>query len=139
MAKGGARRGSGPKPTPTRLRALRGAKRKNLREPQLEAEVPKPPKWISKLAAEEWEHLVEILEPMHVLSRAESRALALVAEALADYRSATSASVRDRAWRRAFSGLAEFGLTPSSRTRLMTRELPTADEKSDARKFMEEA
>ena len=82
----------GPAPTPTRLLQLTGssALRKPghaLRdEPEPEIGRPERPAWLSDLACEEWDFVVDVLVNTGTIARVESRVLALYATAVAEFR-----------------------------------------------------
>jgi P27 family predicted phage terminase small subunit len=130
---------------PTVLKVLRGtyrASRANVAEPQPQLGAPPKPPRLSPLGAEVWDELARQLKQLKVLTRADGHALELACEALAEWRAALDVvqregttykavtksgsvllphpSVRQAAdaWRRAQRMLVEFGLTPSSRTRV---------------------
>jgi P27 family predicted phage terminase small subunit len=140
MPSGGHSR-SGRKPTPTRLRVLRGNPGRrplNPAEPAPARGVPEPPEWLNLLELEAWDTLTAALEPMGVVTISDGPALTALAVAWADWRQARAvldleehypeagdglrkhpaAGVASEAWRRVASMLAEFGLTPSARSRL---------------------
>lgn len=146
MAKGGRRAGSGAKRTPTRLRVLRGNPRDkpiNQLEPQPPSGTPDPPAWLSPLENEAWETVTTALEPMGIVTLADGPALTVLAQAWAEWREARgtiqdegayyerrseagvvslqrhpAVGIASDAWRRIATMLAEFGLTPSARSRL---------------------
>ena len=135
----------GPTPLPTEIKLLRGTYRLD-REPKNPARpprgTPRPPEWLGPVALELWRELAPLLVKMRVLTKADRQALALLCDALAEYRAARAVVeaegatftvrtdsgkvVRARpevaiaadAHRRARLMLAEFGLTPAGRRRV---------------------
>jgi phage terminase small subunit len=108
---------------PTSLKLLQGtwrADRHNPREPVLPAGRPRCPKWLRKQARPFWGRLVGDTERLGVLTEVDGLALALLAEALADYNAAPVEDWRQRStWaKNALRLLQEFGLTPVSRGRV---------------------
>ena len=140
----------GPKPAPTAIRELRGdrADRMPQAEPQPAAGIPAPPVELSALAREEWGRIAPILDRARVLTEADGAALALYCETFAQWVDTgrrvkrqgmllpTAAgglklnplvAVNSKARADAARLLAEFGLTPSSRTRVHVLPEPEAD------------
>lgn len=141
---------AGRKPKPTTLKLLHGnpgKRRINRHEPTPELGAPPRPSWLEELespiAAETYAELAGILERMQVMTKADGKALELLADAYGLYREArriieeegltyesTSDSggkmIRARpeigiasdAAKRIRALLSEFGMTPSSRSRL---------------------
>jgi len=148
MASGGKRTGSGRKKTPTTLRLLRGNPGRrpiNPLEPEPDKGVPEAPRWFSELELSGWETMVAALQPMGVLTVSDGPALTQLAHAWAEWRQAEATvhvegayfetpdgslrkhpavGVAANAWRRVASMLAEFGLTPSSRARIVVATDP---------------
>ena len=141
MASGGKRPGSGPKPTPTNLRILRGNPGRrplNEDEPKPPRALPPVPDWFNLLEREAWDTVIAALEPMGVVTLSDGPALTLLAQTWAEWREARgtidlegnyyaangwvrkhpAVGVAANAWRRVASMLAEFGLTPAARTRV---------------------
>lgn len=135
----------GRKPKPTRLKLLAGNPGKraiNRSEPTLEAAKPTRPTWLKGKARTAWDQLVDLLYAMGVMTEADGKALELLCDAYAEYREAreyvikhgpTYESATDKglivrkrpevaiaadAQKRVASLLAEFGITPSSRSRV---------------------
>lgn len=136
----------GRKPTPTTLRLLRGnpGKRKlPKREPKPQAGIPPRPDWLSTRGAEAWDRLSPQLYTMGVLTLADGDALALLCEAWAEWRdrrddvakhgvayecetekgglmvrARPEVAMASDAWRRVIAAMGEFGLTPSSRSKV---------------------
>lgn len=148
---------TGRKPTPTNLKVLRGnpGKRKlNKQEPQPPAGVPECPDWLSEKARLAWDEVAPVLHKMGVLTVIDRLALSALCESYADYRDSREAvedpdigrvyetqtqtggtmfrarpevlMLKD-ADRRLRSWLAEFGMTPSSRSRIQTGDAGEED------------
>jgi P27 family predicted phage terminase small subunit len=136
---------AGRKPKPTALKLLGGnaGKRKPpAREPKPTKGVPPCPAHLSPRAKAAWKRVGPELERMGVLTVADGMALELLVAAYAEYRDARetvaregatyesltqngmmirahpSVAIASDAWRRVRAMLAEFGLTPSARTRV---------------------
>ena len=152
----------GRKPKPSNLRRLQGnAGRRALREnePDPERGIPDPPMWLSSAALDHWREIAPELDALGVLTTVDGLALAMLCEAWADYRQAREilalegstytrmtaagstsvvarpeAAISSDAWKRMKSMLIEFGLTPSSRTRVSIRPHQT---KSEFEKYLE--
>ncbi len=130
----------GRKPTPLKLRIIRGnpGKRALGKEPQFETEAPAKPPLLTGAAAEEWDRLTEQLSHAGLLRTVDRAALAMYCQAWARWVNAEqkvetfgvviSAKGREikniylRVAEEAMAQLirlaAEFGMTPASRTRL---------------------
>lgn len=141
----------GPKPTPTPLKILRGTRKDRIpaAEPTPEPGRIEPPAALEGEAAKEWARIVPILEGMKVLTPADSMALALYCQAFARAVEA-EATIRQTGMiiRTGLGGvktnpayaiaaaaraemlkiLAEFGCTPSSRSRIAAPAERVADE-----------
>lgn len=145
---------AGRKPTPTHLKIVRGnpGKRKiDGREPRPRSGVPRCPLHLSDSARKAWARIAPELKQMGVLTLADGTAFELLVDAYAEYRAArdvveaegptydaptqTGIIVRARpevaiagdAWRRVKAMMAEFGLTPSSRTKVRGEGEPKQD------------
>lgn len=139
----------GPKPAPTALRVLRGerADRINSSEPKVDAPATPPPQ-LSEKAAAEWHRLAPVLTRMRVLTEADADALAQLCECVAQLHAINETLSKDGLLASTAAGgiklhpllaaqaatragmlrlLAEFGLTPSSRSRLKTPEEAPVD------------
>ena len=138
----------GPRPQPTHLKLLRGNPGRrplNDREPQPRPGKATAPSWLHGKARRAWRRLAPMLARLGVLTEADEDALALLCSALGEYTECRQAiretgsvyltttatgdtMVRPRpevaiasdAWRRVHRMMAEFGMTPSSRSRLQT-------------------
>ncbi len=153
----------GPVPEPNVLKVLKGNPGKrplNDAEPKPQPVAPKCPRWLSKDAKREWRRLVKELEPLGLLTVIDGMALATLCEEWATYKwaqgvltehghtyeytnKAGEANLIARPEvaiaRNAFMAIkamcAEFGLTPSARSRIRV-DLPKqqADEYEEYRK-----
>lgn len=142
----------GRKPTPSHLKVVAGtnrADRENKNEPKPRHAKPEAPAHMSARGREAWDYVVMVLDRMGVLTEADALAVELMCEARADWLSARSAiaaaggetyesineqtgavlikahpavAMRNDASRRLQSLLAEFGMTPSSRSRVSAAE-----------------
>jgi phage terminase small subunit len=117
----------GRKPKPTNLKILEGCRRDRINpgEPAIAPGSVEAPGWLEGLARDHWDELAPILAGARVLSIADRAGLAVLCD---DYRRLRSDpddwKARDR-YRRM---LIEFGLTPSSRSRLKVPAEGPADE-----------
>lgn len=138
---------SGGRPRlPSNVHRLHGtdrADRMNPNEPVLPIGTPDMPAGLSTAAKKQWKAIVPLLEEMQVLTAVDGTALLLLCEALAEFAQADTAlrkaksltyesegrngvrisarpevGIRADAWRRAHRMLADFGMTPSARTRV---------------------
>ena len=128
---------------PTALKALGGTlqpSRTNPNEPTPDVYLPAPPTWLNDKARQYWAEIGAVLLSMKVCTAADSPALQLLTETLAEWAEArqavhrkgltyeTTTATGDRlcrpnpevtiasdAMRRSLRMLAEFGLTPASR------------------------
>jgi P27 family predicted phage terminase small subunit len=143
------------KPIPSALHEARGdyrkdPQRRNRREPNIGGE-PVKPRHLTGIAATEWKRVVGILSKMGVLTSGEAPALEQYCRAYADWREACKLVDKyglmvqeDRGeysvWKRNPADLAkqalalllikylsEFGLTPSSRTKVQSAEKGGSD------------
>jgi P27 family predicted phage terminase small subunit len=133
----------GRKPKPTLLKMLDGNPGKrplNQREPVALQGLPAPPEWLDEVAKAEWERVIPDLAEMGVLSRADRPALAAYCTAWSRWVEAEGMvkkfgtivkspekgfpmkspylSIADQALETMRKLLVEFGLTPSSRSRI---------------------
>jgi P27 family predicted phage terminase small subunit len=125
------------KSVPTALKVLAGVRKDRINdsEPAISLAIaPKPPGWLDGVGQEHWMELVAILEPAGVLTAGDLPALAMLCDDYAivrrsvegspiadagDYESMRAMlSNADKARDRYRRMLIEFGLTPSSRSRL---------------------
>lgn len=141
----------GRKPTPTKLKLIRGNPGKralNDAEPMPDVELPDCPVFIEGEAREQWNHVGRMLFEMGVMTRLDSLALAMLANSVARWISAEATvkktsdvlesgeggfyqnpylSVANKAWEQMSKMLIEFGMTPSSRVRLKVEMLSGPD------------
>jgi P27 family predicted phage terminase small subunit len=137
----------GRKPNPTHLKLVKGNPGKrpiNESEPKPRRERPSAPAHVSDKARETWGYVTAMLDSMGVLTKADVVALEMLCEAYADYLSARAelkafgknyyetvnqtggvmhrahpaVAVMQDADRRIKAWLAEFGMTPSARSRV---------------------
>lgn len=140
----------GRKPTPTALKIMRG----NPGKRALPKDEPTPPSgatapdWLSPLAAEHWPTIARQLEDAHVLTVIDAPALALYCEAFARWKQASAhvlqhgeviespmgvmkqsphLQIANKAHDQMTKMLIEFGMTPSSRSRV-TKAKPSENE-----------
>ena len=149
----------GRKPAPNHLKLVRGNPGRrplNAAEPKVRRARPSAPEHMSDRAREAWGYVSGLLDRMGILSEVDALALELLCEAYADYlgaraeikafgsetyatetangdkmyRSHPAVAQRNDADRRIRGWLAEFGMTPSARTRVRadgpTEEDPAA-------------
>jgi P27 family predicted phage terminase small subunit len=151
----------GRKPKPTALKILAGnpgRKRINDREPRPPAEAPSCPQHLSAEGRREWRRICAQLRHMGLLSACDRAALAAYCAAWARWSKAEAKikslgeilrtkktgseylnpwlSVAQKSMILMLRFLTEFGLTPSSRTRLRTGEA-TAGERDEFQQFLE--
>jgi len=148
----------GRKPEPTNLKVLKGTDRKdrlNVNEPKTEpvAEM-KPPSYLNNTAKVAFRELVKLVgaKGMNVLAEADKTALAMLCDQYSIYRSARSkiksegltftttgrngkqikarpeVQIANNAWDRVAKMMVEFGLTPSSRSRVNEVEKQELDQ-----------
>lgn len=144
----------GPKPTPTKMKKLKGnpGKRKTNKKKEPMAggfSITKPPAHLSLVAKQAYKDLVAIVGPegMKLLDKADSMAVEILSETYSEWREAhdevikfgmtqevetksgdkmmrrnPAVGVRADAAKRLVSLMGEFGLTPSSRSKLIAGE-----------------
>jgi P27 family predicted phage terminase small subunit len=150
----------GRKPTPTMLKVLSGNPGKrplNEREPNAPQGVPTPPEWLDDEAKAEWERVSIDLAEMGLLSQADRPALAAYCVAWSRWVDAEAQvkkygtvvkspdkgfpmkspylSIADQALETMRKLMVEFGLTPSSRSRI--RVPAGGDEADELDRFLE--
>lgn len=137
----------GRKPTPTHLRIVKGNPGKraiNTHEPKPRRERPSPPAHMSDKGKETWGYVSGLLDRMGILTEVDAVALELLCEAYADYlqacadltafgsnyyetvnqtggvmhRAHPAVAVKQDADRRIRGWIAEFGMSPGSRSRV---------------------
>lgn len=134
----------GRKPEPSALKLLRGLPGKRALspdepKPSALAGVP-PPDWLDPEAADEWRRLAPMLERLGILTETDTQALSAYCEAWATWKQATQkirqfgmvingkdgdlpvvspyVKIAEKAFAQVKGMLIEFGMTPSSRTRV---------------------
>lgn len=134
-------RGRKPKPTMLKLLAGNPGKRPlNEREPTISGGIPDCPEFLDAVAKAEWERVAPLLDDMGLLSQADRAALAAYCVAYSRWRNAEEQvakfgtivkspdkgfpmkspylTVADQALENMRKLMVEFGLTPSSRSRI---------------------
>lgn len=133
---------AGRKPVPTEVKKLKGTLqpcRTNKREPKLEVSSIPPPSFLGEIAKQEWLRMVPLLTTMGVLTEADGSALAVYCVQYERFVTAenylknseliitttngneiqnTMLGISNRAAELMRKFLTEFGLTPSSRTKV---------------------
>ncbi|PHM45887.1 terminase [Xenorhabdus mauleonii] len=136
---------SGPPKTPTHLRLVRGNPSKrpiNKNEPQPPKGIPSTPKYFDKQGKYWFKRMAEELDAVGVLTQLDARALELLVEAYVEYRHHCdtlaleghtyknmtdsgilikvhpAAIMKADAWKRLRAMLGEFGMTPSTRSKV---------------------
>ena len=147
---------AGRPPKPTKIHQLHGtdrADRTNDAEPQPDsADVSKPPSWLKGRGRKQWKRVAPILADMNLVTVADTDALALLCDSLAEYIEARdvvskhgatyetvtkdgSTMYRQRpevsqyqdAWRRVLRMMTDFGMTPGSRSKVKVGGKQEAD------------
>ena len=142
----------GAKPKPTRLKVLHGTVRKdrtNPHEPDVKSAIPTCPRELSPVAKREWKRVARELAGMGLLSKIDRAALAGYCQAWATWIEAQAAlrkhgvimkspngypiqspyfSIAAKSFEQMRLMLAEFGMSPSSRTRVHATPPPTEDD-----------
>jgi P27 family predicted phage terminase small subunit len=132
----------GPPPTPTSLRLLRGnpgKRRLNNREPDPPVAIPSCPKHLSKVAKHEWKRIAKELKAAGIITELDRACLAGYCDAYATWVEACKQleqfgmvfkapsgypipspylAIRDRSLDQMRAFLTEFGMSPSSRSRV---------------------
>jgi P27 family predicted phage terminase small subunit len=132
----------GARPLPTKLKAVRGTLRRgrtNVHEPDIAVEIPRCPAHLGAEAKREWRRVSEDLLGYGLLTKIDRAALALYCEAWGRWVEAEKAlrtygvmvkspsgfpmqspylAVANKAMEQMRAMLAEFGMSPSSRTRV---------------------
>jgi len=117
----------GPKPKPTALKVLEGVHpfRINGDEPSFRPGSDAPPDWLAGLALEHWRELAPMLSESRVLSVGDRSGLALLCLLYQQWRDDPSdLKVVNQYVRLSL----EFGLTPSSRSRIKVSPEKSKDE-----------
>jgi len=152
---------TGPKPTPTKLKKLRGNPGKrslNKKEPQPKqrAGVPNAPRYLDTAAKKEWRRISKEMHRLGLLTNIDITALAAYCQCFSTWIDATKKIQKHGVLIKAPSGypiqspylsiankaqvemrkwLTEFGMTPSSRSRV---EVKDAEEGNDLDDFLDE-
>lgn len=148
----------GRKPKPTELKILEGNPGKrslNPNEPKPEKKAPSCPKWLDAEAKKEWKRLAPQMEKLGILTEADRAAFASYCQAYSRWKDAEEFITRSgttifktpsgywqmlpqvsisQTYNKIMTRLAtEFGLTPSSRSRIIAGESidKSADEMED--------
>lgn len=132
----------GRRPAPTTIKALRGtqrADRANVKEPKPKVAVPQCPSHLSPEAKKEWKRMARDLAELGLMSRIDRAALALYCQAWGRWVEAEESlkkhgvmvkspngfpmqspylAVANKAMEQMRALLTEFGMSPSSRTRV---------------------
>jgi P27 family predicted phage terminase small subunit len=147
----------GRRPEPTRLKLIKGnpgKKALNLNEPELPAGIPEPPVELCSRARKEWVVFANIIDSMGVMTIGDGHALARMCEIYAElirveqylrdegcvvesvtrdggilYRARPEVGIRSDCETKFKAYLQEFGLTPSSRTKI---QVPSGSKKKDS-------
>jgi P27 family predicted phage terminase small subunit len=155
----------GTKPTPTALLKLRGSWRADINkaEPKPEVALPDPPKYIKGNSLACWDELAPMLVELKVLTLADKQALALLCETYANWRRSQDLLdehgdvyvIKDsngevkylqqtpyvsmvKSFGKQFKDLlAEFGLTPSARSRITMVEDSRTTAADDKMKYLQ--
>ncbi|MHA1225276.1 MAG: P27 family phage terminase small subunit [Candidatus Hodarchaeales archaeon] len=133
----------GLKPKPTKLKVLEGNRghRRIPKNPEPAAVLPDPPEWMDEVAKNKWRELAKALYQLGLLTEVDVGALEALCQLYAKWRrvtenkqSGTHAEVtlaRElRMW------YAEFGMTPSSRSRIDVEKID--DKSNEWREFIQE-
>ena len=154
----------GPKPKPTRVHKLEGGRKKTHRpmpknepQPKKSEKLPLAPRYLNKVAQKEWRRMVKELHPIGLLTNIDLTALGGYCACYADWIEAMQKIQEKGSLVKAQSGfpmqspylniankamiemrkwLVEFGMTPSSRSRV---DAAPKKEKSELEKWQEES
>jgi phage terminase small subunit len=115
----------GPKPKPTAIKILEGTRADRINELEpvypLPDGVPAPPGWLHEYGVEHWRELAPLLHGQGILTQADLPAFANLCDLYSRWRRYED----DLSARKEYNRLlTEFGLTPSSRSRIRTPEKP---------------
>ncbi len=137
---------TGPKPVPTQLKIVRGTDqpcRMKKNEPKPKADKITKPFELSEAADKQWDVIVEQLRDAKLITNIDTHALAMYCESYATWQDAIKMiqehgvvvkskngfpvqspffHVANKAWDQMNRMLVEFGMTPSSRTRVSAVE-----------------
>jgi P27 family predicted phage terminase small subunit len=142
----------GAKPLPTKLKVLRGTLRKhraNAQEPRVRVDIPRCPSELNAVAKREWRRIAPELAALGLLAKIDRTALALYCDSYARWIEAIRSieqygvvikspngypmqspyvAIANKAGEQVRLLLAEFGMSPSSRTRVHATPPPSAEE-----------
>lgn len=142
----------GRKPKPTALKVIEGNPGKrplNKLEPKPENKAPKCPSWLEKEAKKEWRRMSKVLEALGILTEVDSAAFAGYCQAYARWKEAEEFLSKHGTIFKTPSGYiqqvpqvsiaqtylkimkdfcSEFGLTPSSRSRIVANDKLTEND-----------
>jgi len=149
----------GRKPTPTRLKVLRGVHHSKINhdEPVPPPGPPEPPEWLSDSGRKEWDRLVPLLQRSGLVTQLDTDAVARYCELAAEwvrhmavcrsggdilelkdaagktrYRQTSPSASLARAYAKELRAIAqEFGMTPSSRSRISSADSAVGDPLGD--------
>jgi len=146
----------GKKPTPTALKKLRGnpGRRplpKNEPQPKKSTGLPRAPTVLNKPGQKEWRRMVKELHPLGLLTNIDLTALTMYCAAYSDWIHAQQKiqehgmlvivntvpqqspwmQISNKAAEKMLKYLPEFGMTPSSRSRVSVQEKKKADPLAD--------
>lgn len=151
----------GRKPKPTALKKLEGNPGKralNKKEPKPESAIPDCPSHLKDAAREEWDRVTKELHALGLVTKIDRAALAVCCSAWADYVKACSKlekegevivsdkggmyqnpwmAIKKRSMEQIAKFYAEFGMTPSARSRLKV-ETPDSEEELEKMLFGEQ-
>lgn len=143
--------GRGRKPKPTEVKKLEGNPGKralNHKEPKPEIDIPECPPHLKRVAREEWKRITRELIKLKIITRVDRASLVAYCQAWEDYVNACKeleqegaviisdkggayqnpwVSIKNSAMDRMVRISSEFGMTPSSRTRIKV-EAPDEDD-----------
>ena len=146
---------TGPKPIPTQLKIVRGNPGKRPLpedEPQIPASRPEAPSTLSEGARQHWDVVVERLADAKIMTNLDIPALEIYCEAYAKWADANQKiqehgplikspqgfpmqspylQIANKAFDQMKAMLVEFGMTPSSRTKVRTTESGKKDDFGD--------
>lgn len=107
----------GTKPAPTSLKVMKGTQpcRVNRNEPEAPAGTPEPPAYLDAEGLAFWAEVAPLLVAMRVLTTADRHSLGLLCDSYSRWRKDGDDHKRRDEYRKL---LAEFGLSPSSRSGL---------------------
>ena len=149
----------GARPLPTKLKVVRGTLRQgrtNVHEPALPVEIPRCPAHLRGEARREWKRISRDLAAYGLLTRIDRAALALYCEAWGRWVEAEEAlrkygvmikapsgfpmqspylAIANKAMEQIRALLTEFGMSPSSRTRV--HAAPAVDDDDPLRRLMQ--